>query len=63
MEDAHIAIAPFTNKNLGLFAVFDGHGGNKIYIQDPKQLFSFRSILANSYKKMKTLKMVIIRKL
>jgi len=27
MEDAHIAIAPFTNKNFGLFAVFDGHGG------------------------------------
>ena len=27
MEDAHIAIAPFTAKKLGLFAVFDGHGG------------------------------------
>ena len=27
MEDAHLAIAPFTNKKLGLFAVFDGHGG------------------------------------
>ena len=27
MEDAHISIAPFTDKKLGLFAVFDGHGG------------------------------------
>lgn len=27
MEDAHLSIAPFTDKKLGLFAVFDGHGG------------------------------------
>ena len=27
MEDAHISNAPFTDKKLGLFAVFDGHGG------------------------------------
>lgn len=27
MEDAHIAIAPFTEKKLALFGVFDGHGG------------------------------------
>jgi len=27
MEDAHISVAPFTDKKLGLFAVFDGHGG------------------------------------
>ena len=30
MEDAHIAIAPFTNKKLALFAVFDGHGGTNL---------------------------------
>ena len=28
MEDAHISIAPFSNKKVGLFGVFDGHGGN-----------------------------------
>ena len=28
MEDAHLSIAPFSNKKYGLFAVFDGHGGN-----------------------------------
>jgi len=27
MEDAHISLAPFSDKKLGLFAVFDGHGG------------------------------------
>lgn len=27
MEDAHISIAPFGDKKLGLFGVFDGHGG------------------------------------
>ena len=27
MEDAHIAQVPFSDKKLGLFAVFDGHGG------------------------------------
>jgi serine/threonine protein phosphatase PrpC len=27
MEDAHISNIPFTDKKLGLFGVFDGHGG------------------------------------
>lgn len=27
MEDAHISQIPFTEKKLGLFGVFDGHGG------------------------------------
>ena len=27
MEDTHIAIPSFSNYKLGLFAVFDGHGG------------------------------------
>lgn len=27
MEDAHISEAPFTDKKLALFGVFDGHGG------------------------------------
>ena len=31
MEDAYIAIAPFTHKNFGLFGVFDGHGGKKLF--------------------------------
>lgn len=31
MEDAHIAKCPFTDKNLGLFGVFDGHGGIILY--------------------------------
>ena len=29
MEDTHIANPSFTNKKLGLFAVFDGHGGTQ----------------------------------
>ena len=33
MEDSHLAIAPFSPKKLGLFAVFDGHGGTKSFIQ------------------------------
>lgn len=27
MEDASVAMSPFTYKNYSLFAVFDGHGG------------------------------------
>lgn len=27
MEDAHLSIAPFSDKKIGLFGVFDGHGG------------------------------------
>lgn len=27
MEDAHLCIPQFTDKEFGLFAVFDGHGG------------------------------------
>jgi serine/threonine protein phosphatase PrpC len=27
MEDAHISSIPFGDKKLGLFGVFDGHGG------------------------------------
>jgi serine/threonine protein phosphatase PrpC len=30
MEDACIINPNFTNKNFGLFAVFDGHGGSYI---------------------------------
>ena len=31
MEDAHISAMPFSAKKLGLFGVFDGHGGtNKL---------------------------------
>ena len=31
MEDAHISSMPFSDKKLGLFGVFDGHGGtNKL---------------------------------
>jgi len=30
MEDAHISLSPFSDKKLGLFAVFDGHGGKII---------------------------------
>jgi serine/threonine protein phosphatase PrpC len=31
MEDAHIAIGSFIDKKIGLFGVFDGHGGiNKV---------------------------------
>lgn len=37
MEDAHIAIYPFLNiEGMGLFGVFDGHGGTSPLIQDPK---------------------------
>ncbi len=32
MEDAHISVAPFSDKKVGLFGVFDGHGGTIIYI-------------------------------
>jgi serine/threonine protein phosphatase PrpC len=27
MEDAHILSAPFCDKKIALFGVFDGHGG------------------------------------
>lgn len=30
MEDAHISVAPFGDKKLGLFGVFDGHGGTSL---------------------------------
>lgn len=33
MEDAHLSIAPFSDKKIGLFGVFDGHGGNTLFIQ------------------------------
>lgn len=32
MEDAHIAIIPFTSNNFGLFGVFDGHGGAEVAV-------------------------------
>ena len=36
MEDAFIAQAPYEN-NVGLFGVFDGHGGTLLIIlQDPR---------------------------
>ena len=28
MEDAHIHVAPFSDKKYSLFGVFDGHGGS-----------------------------------
>ena len=28
MEDAHIHVAPFSDKKYALFGVFDGHGGS-----------------------------------
>lgn len=31
MEDAHMAIAPFSDKKFALFGVFDGHGGTVPY--------------------------------
>lgn len=35
MEDAHISEAPFTDKKLALFGVFDGHGGTSSIMQEP----------------------------
>ena len=32
MEDAHIALSPMTEKKNSLFAVFDGHGGNFVFL-------------------------------
>lgn len=33
MEDAHLAIDPFLNiEGMGLFGIFDGHGGINTYI-------------------------------
>jgi serine/threonine protein phosphatase PrpC len=32
MEDAHIAVAPVGDKKIGLFGVFDGHGGIEYYM-------------------------------
>lgn len=29
MQDAHIAVAPFSDQKIGLFGVFDGHGGKQ----------------------------------
>jgi serine/threonine protein phosphatase PrpC len=36
MEDATVAISPFTYKNYSLFAVFDGHGGTSHFMKVPK---------------------------
>lgn len=62
MEDAHIAVAPFSNKKYGLFAVFDGHGGTIKLIQGPKWLSLSKDILRKNCKIMIVLKTVIIRK-
>ena len=32
MEDALIAVAPFGDKKIGIFGVFDGHGGIQNYM-------------------------------
>lgn len=38
MEDSILSLHPFANKqDLGLFAIFDGHGGNQTLIQGPNQ--------------------------
>lgn len=31
MEDAHISVAPLSDKKNSIFGVFDGHGGNYIF--------------------------------
>lgn len=33
MEDACLTISPFTFRNYSLFAVFDGHGGIRIFYE------------------------------
>ena len=48
MEDAHIAIAPFTDKKLALFGVFDGHGGSWGIIQERKWQHSWKNISHNN---------------
>lgn len=62
MEDAHISNIPFTDKKLGLFGVFDGHGGIQNLIQGPNVLLSFNATLLLSLKQTTTLKKVTIKK-
>lgn len=41
MEDAHIAQSPLTDKKNSLFAVFDGHGGNFIFLNIGAEVSKF----------------------
>lgn len=45
MEDVILSIYPYcNNEDMGLFAIFDGHGGNSIFIQDPNALNMLENI-------------------
>lgn len=44
MEDAHLSIAPFSDKKIGLFGVFDGHGGNFRFMQEHSVRLSSKGI-------------------
>lgn len=44
MEDAHISVAPFSDKKLALFGVFDGHGGKDAVTQELSALCSCSDI-------------------
>lgn len=44
MEDAHLSIAPFSDKKIGLFGVFDGHGGNFGLMQEHSVRLSSKGI-------------------
>lgn len=62
MEDAHISTAPFSQKKVGLFGVFDGHGGNTVFIQGLNVLLLLKGIFRNSFSIIRVLKREIIRK-
>lgn len=62
MEDAHISNIPFTEKKLGLFGVFDGHGGTHPLIQVHNALHLFNATSPKNLRKTKTLKKETIKK-
>lgn len=63
MEDAHISITPFSDKKLGLFGVFDGHGGIHLIIQGLSVLHLCSAILLKNCNKTLHSKMKNTKKL
>jgi hypothetical protein len=62
MEDAHISLTDFKDKKLGLFGVFDGHGGSIIYIQGLNAQLLYNAIFLINSNQIRILKKVIMKK-
>ena len=48
MEDAHIHVAPFSDKKYSLFGVFDGHGGSHWLMKGLRCLLLWKGISQRS---------------